>query len=196
MRLSITRMTMTHDTDTQLALPDSPVGERGFRAIRAYAWCFTLNNFRDEEVKRFESLECERIVVGIEKAPTTGTPHLQGYVRFKKACRGAWWKTHFPRASASPRRETETVAANYCKKDNAVIIDRGLNYDDVKSDTGKRSRDETATAVLDDIEAGLGFGVLRQKYRLFCFWNRRLVLATLWDHRRYKKDPDAPDPEA
>lgn len=85
MRSSITRMTMSHDKSQTEEPTGAPVphDERGFRALRSYAWCFTLNNYTDEEIRRLESLECERLVVGKEVAPTTGTPHLQGYIRFK-----------------------------------------------------------------------------------------------------------------
>lgn len=44
--------------------------------IRGRSWCFTHNNYTEEDVLRYDSLKCERIVVGKEVAPTTGTPHL------------------------------------------------------------------------------------------------------------------------
>lgn len=47
---------------------------------------FTLNNYTPEdEVYLQETLVCQYIIYGREVAPTTGTPHLQGYVYFGNA---------------------------------------------------------------------------------------------------------------
>jgi len=46
-------------------------------------YCFTLNNPTPEERNALASLECVYIVYGNEIAPTTGTPHLQGFVIFE-----------------------------------------------------------------------------------------------------------------
>lgn len=45
-------------------------------------WTWTLNNYTDEEVEHIKSIECRYISFGKEIAPTTGTPHLQGYIYF------------------------------------------------------------------------------------------------------------------
>lgn len=74
------------------------------------------------------------------------------------------------------------------------MIDRGFDYDEQNAVSSKRPRDEVCSQLLDDIEAGANFGVLRKKYRVFCFFNRRNVLSTLRDHRHYKNNPDADDP--
>jgi len=42
--------------------------------------CWTLNNYTDEEVEHIKQVECRYLVFGKEIAPTTGTPHLQGYI--------------------------------------------------------------------------------------------------------------------
>jgi len=43
------------------------------------AWCFTLNNYTEEERDALRSLKCKYIVFGYERGEE-GTPHLQGYV--------------------------------------------------------------------------------------------------------------------
>ena len=61
--------------------------ENATKKDRKRPWVFTLNNYTDEEVQSLLDMtdQTERIFVGYEIAPTTGTPHLQGYVYFKNA---------------------------------------------------------------------------------------------------------------
>jgi len=47
------------------------------------AFCFTLNNYTSLDEVELSNLECKYLVYGREKAPETGTPHLQGYVYFE-----------------------------------------------------------------------------------------------------------------
>lgn len=48
-------------------------------------WCFTLNNYTNENFEEIINI-CEfyklEYSIGREKAPTTGTPHLQGFIVF------------------------------------------------------------------------------------------------------------------
>jgi len=50
-------------------------------------WCFTLNNYTDLHLSVLDSFPCSYIIYGKEVAPTTGTPHLQGYVQLEKKLR-------------------------------------------------------------------------------------------------------------
>jgi Putative viral replication protein len=51
-------------------------------------WCFTWNNYTPENEQHIQSLSIkdniEFLRYGCETAPTTGTPHLQGYVILPK----------------------------------------------------------------------------------------------------------------
>lgn len=53
-------------------------------------YCFTRNNWTPADKKLLAALEVDYIVFGEEIAPTTGTPHLQGYVQLTKKMR---WNT-------------------------------------------------------------------------------------------------------
>lgn len=44
---------------------------------------FTINNWNENHLDLLEKLEAEYIIAGKEVSPTTKTPHLQGFVRFK-----------------------------------------------------------------------------------------------------------------
>lgn len=49
---------------------------------RQRGYCFTLNNWTQEQYDIIVGLRCRYVVVGKEVAPITGTPHLQGYIHF------------------------------------------------------------------------------------------------------------------
>lgn len=56
----------------------------------AIRWCFTLNNWSEEEHSSIVLIiqsACRCGMVAKEIAPTTGTPHLQGYIEFIKKAR-------------------------------------------------------------------------------------------------------------
>ena len=65
-------------------IPNNIIG-RHRRGNSGKHWCFTYNNYPED----WESImapwlrENTSFIVGIEVAPTTGTPHLQGYVEFR-----------------------------------------------------------------------------------------------------------------
>lgn len=50
---------------------------------RVRNWCFTLNNYTEGDIEMLKSLKDCKIMFGKEEAPTTGTPHLQGFIMFK-----------------------------------------------------------------------------------------------------------------
>lgn len=54
------------------------------RHTRSRGWCFTINNYTELDVAQVKALEepSSAIIAGYEVAPTTGTPHIQGYVYF------------------------------------------------------------------------------------------------------------------
>lgn len=50
---------------------------------RVRNWCFTLNNYTDEDISTLTSLTDAQYMFEQEIAPTTGTEHLQGFIIFK-----------------------------------------------------------------------------------------------------------------
>lgn len=85
-------------------------------ASRSRGWCFTVNNFSEENVFAINECECKYLVYGREVG-AGGTPHLQGYVEFAHPQRLAGLKKILAEAHWEPRRGTPEQAAKYCKKD-------------------------------------------------------------------------------
>lgn len=97
---------------------------------RGMAW--TLNNPTDEQIEALKTTDCTHIVWGKEIAPSTGTPHLQGMVFWKKKMTifGAlkkfpvkvnnlqhWYKGDFD--------GVHRTNMNYCTKDLTDVVDIG-----------------------------------------------------------------------
>jgi len=91
---------------------------------RSSQWCFTVNNYTNEHIAYLRALaEQDRttyIVWGKETAPTTGTPHLQGFILFSIRIRFSTIRNtlnaHLPHPHIE-RAITREQAAIYCKKD-------------------------------------------------------------------------------
>lgn len=100
--------------------------------MRSRAFCFTWNNFPDDYETILDAIPARYILAGEELAPTTGTPHLQGYVYFQHgktiaSARTALGGCHVLRANGSHQ---QNIA--YCRKTrpddpepNANVYERG-----------------------------------------------------------------------
>lgn len=95
---------------------------------RSRGWCFTLNNWTDEDcidlMVFFE--ECPSIsylIIGFEIAPKTKTKHIQGYMYFKDKKTFAYLKKCFgDRYRWDKQRAKKNVAAYcYCMEDGDYI---------------------------------------------------------------------------
>lgn len=91
------------------------------RPAKSYA--FTLNNYTEANVAFFEEFEHPKLThlyVAKEVAPTTGTPHLQGYVCFSKTFRITGLHTlsrdHFRPCAFFPSEGSPEQNRNYCFK--------------------------------------------------------------------------------
>lgn len=87
----------------------------------AKRWCFTLNNpgEADQFWEGHEDL-FEYLVVQIEEAPETHTPHFQGFLILKTKQKLNWLKRHLhPTAHFEVTRGTNQQASDYCEKDES-----------------------------------------------------------------------------
>ncbi|AXH76879.1 MAG: putative viral replication protein [Cressdnaviricota sp.] len=88
------------------------------------SFCFTYNNY-PVEYNDDDSLDtwlhgfgCLYIVAGREISPTTETPHLQGYCRFKNPRSLTSIRALFPGCHIEPAKGTPLQCRTYCTKDS------------------------------------------------------------------------------
>lgn len=86
---------------------------------RSRGYCFTINNPTDDTVP--QNWPYEYLVYQKEEAPTTKTPHLQGYVYFKNARSLTQMKKLDAGAHWTPARGTAVENKKYCTKDEGRL---------------------------------------------------------------------------
>ncbi len=89
------------------------------------AWCFTVNNYTDENIDSLNKVECRYIIYGKEKGKT-GTPHLQGYIELskRKSLMGVKKLTGINEIHLEARKGTPLQASQYCMKEGD-FLERG-----------------------------------------------------------------------
>jgi len=88
---------------------------------KARSICWTLNNYKQSDVEslRFYASQCAYLVFGYEIAPTTLTPHLQGFVAWENPRSIDKFMTVFITKGVHVERTRGTAkqASDYCKED-------------------------------------------------------------------------------
>lgn len=83
-------------------------------------WCFTVNNYSDGDIEVFNSLKVRSIIVGKEVGDS-GTPHLQGFIKFTAQKRLAAVKKISPTAHWEIAKGTDVQNLDYCSKEEVII---------------------------------------------------------------------------
>lgn len=93
---------------------------------RHRGFCFTINNYEQSDIDAIDNLIATYCCYGKELAPTTGTPHLQGFVYFPNARGLAGVIADFPRgAHLEISRGTGPQNRDYCSK-GGDFTERGV----------------------------------------------------------------------
>ncbi len=94
--------------------------------MRVIAFCFTLNNYSDGDIDAIQASGLYKYgIVGKEIAPTTGTPHLQGYVQLHKR---AGMKAAFKRFQAHVTNHASLRVAKGDCDQNRVYCSKEENF--------------------------------------------------------------------
>lgn len=102
------------------------------KRVRNRNFCFTINCHEEAESPRFYDPECiewgadvRYVVAGLEKAPTTGQLHWQGYCEFHKAVgiKKAKELLQCSWAHLETRRGSQKQAIDYCRKQDTAVSD-------------------------------------------------------------------------
>jgi len=120
-------------------------------SFRAKRWVFTINNYDDGHIARLAEIECVYLVYGREVAPTTNTPHLQGFVVFTNARRRTAIISDIGGGHWEPANGTSAQASLYCKK-SGDYLERG----ELPAQQGKRKDLERLVDWLDEFIADNG----------------------------------------
>lgn len=86
----------------------------------ALYWCFTLNNYTEEELIAIKSTPCSKVPILVfqKEVGESGTPHIQGALKFSKKSRPSVLKLsiriHWEKMKAKDKRD----GFNYCLKDD------------------------------------------------------------------------------
>ncbi|AXH74447.1 MAG: putative viral replication protein [Cressdnaviricota sp.] len=83
---------------------------------RSRKYVFTWNNYPADYKESLDPISCIYIVAGEEVAPTTLTPHLQGFVYFKNAKTSSAVRLLFPGCHVETARGTPNECDSYCRK--------------------------------------------------------------------------------
>jgi len=107
------------------------------RNLRSRRYVFTLSNYTEGDLDYLAALPVRYICYGKEIAPTTGTPHLQGFVVWNESKTVSASRTILRRCRIDIARGTALEASTYCKKDGD-FVERG----DLPADPAELGRNE------------------------------------------------------
>lgn len=103
------------------------------------SWCYTLNNYTEEERDAVRALKCAYNIFGYERGDE-GTPHLQGFIHLKDQKTLSAMKKFMPRAHLDPRKGTVDQAVDYCKKEGNFEEYGEKPKSDAKKGEGEKKR--------------------------------------------------------
>lgn len=132
-------------------------------------WVFTLNNYDDNDIERLASLsdKVQYLVYGKEVGES-GTPHLQGFVRFRTRCRFGRCKNLIGITAHIEVAKDPLAAIEYCKKDNDITEIGSLDVQPGRRTDLDEFKDDVKAGVVDPKELREKHSEVFAKYRSFC----------------------------
>lgn len=145
------------------------------------SYCFTLNNYTEDEADAVAGIDCAYLIYGREVGES-GTPHLQGYIRFKNPRSLGGMKKLIPRAHFEARKGSEKQAIDYCRKDDPEPFIKGQ-----ECCQGKRT--DLTTLANDIKEHGYRDAMLANPEMCIRYHRGCKELASLYDSMNKKIKP-------
>lgn len=149
---------------------------------RVRGYCFTVNNYTDDDIVEifctyhngvgdtvYSKTDCTYIIYGFEVAPTTGTPHLQGYIHFSQPKSMKYVINLIQRASLKEAKATGDKFHkrwDYCKK-SGDYVEYGT--------PPQQGVDSDCTKVLQSINDGVSYSELFVLYPRYMLYHSRNV---------------------
>lgn len=171
---------MNEDTlhDAQEPSDNGSVAQR--QAPRTKYWCFTMNNYKEEDIERIDRLRSDRGVYVIygKEVGESGTPHLQGFVSFPTRKRLTYVVKVIGQAHFTMARRVDN-SIEYCKKEGNVTEfgERPV----VRENAGRRNDLE---AFKQDVKEGIyDMKQLREKHSAVCARYERFVQSYIRDNK-------------
>lgn len=125
---------------------------------RTTNYVFTLNNYTNDQIQQLSLIQCRYLIYGEEIAPTTNTPHLQGFIiystlkSFKQVKKdlSLIGNPHIEIAKGSIEQNV-----TYCSKDNK-FTERGIKpmSSTEKGQLGKTTKRLDIDSLIEDIKKG------------------------------------------
>lgn len=146
-------------------------------------WCFTLNNYTQDEIQQIESLHpttASYICFGKETGKE-GTIHLQGYIQLVKKTRLNALKKLITRAHLEVAKGSATQNKLYCSKEGV--------FTELGSPTSERQRSDLESAK-EAIRSGATLKLLREEHSEVMAKYPRFVRDYMADQ---KDEPELPN---
>ena len=103
-----------------------PTAPTACMQIQRSRWFITINNYDNltelREVLENPDFNIKRAVLGLERSPSTNTPHVHGYFEMDRSFRGSYMKRLFPRANIMIPKQDSRNCYRYCIKDGVFIV--------------------------------------------------------------------------
>jgi len=99
---------------------------------RSRGWCFTLNNYTQEELEEIKTQihsKCIKYILG-DEVGESGTPHIQGWIYFKNGVSFESVKKINGRAHWEKARGSMEQNKKYCSKENVIAMEGIVTFKD------------------------------------------------------------------
>lgn len=129
---------------------------------RTHSYCFTINNYTDDDVAQVMSLweehGCDYYVIGFEVGEK-GTPHIQGYVHFPNALTRSSLSKKISRANIRKAKGNAEQNYKYCTKDGDYYVEGAM------PEQGKAGKDLIDNIMQNPYENFHLYNQYRKSYR-------------------------------